>query len=204
MQLDDALQQIAHIRHHLARHEVFRACRSAPVAFSGVVAILGAAVQPWWVANPADDPGRYLALWVSLAALNAALVGAEIVWRAWQASSVARHHTRLTLEQFAPCILVGALLTLCIYRAAPDAAWLLPGLWSLTFALGVCSVRRLLPRQGVWVAVWYTLAGCGCLLWGPDSPLSPWAMGVAFGGGQLLGAAILYCTLERPDAATDH
>jgi hypothetical protein len=42
------------------------------------------------------------------------------------------------------------------------------------------------------------------LLWGRgEVALSPWLMGIIFGGGQLLTAAILYLTLERPAVRLD-
>jgi hypothetical protein len=54
----------------------------------------------------------------------------------------------------------------------------------------------------VWVGVYYAVCGCGCLVGGQGHhAFAPWQMGVTFGGGQLLGAAILYWTLERTDAS---
>ena len=99
---------------------------------------------------------------------------------------------------------MGALLTLSIYRGAPAVAWMLPGLWSLVFGLGVFASYRLLPRRVFSVDCYYVLCGCGLLLWGQgDNAFSPWLMGVSFGGGQLLGAAILYWTLERNDGSQE-
>ncbi len=75
---------------------------------------------------------------------------------------------------------------------------MLPGLWSVLFSLGVFASYRLLPRATFWVAVWYLAAGAACLAWAQaDAALSPWAMGVPFGVGQSVAAAILYWTLER-------
>jgi hypothetical protein len=55
-----------------------------------------------------------------------------------------------------------------------------------------------LPKATFWIGVFYMTAGVLCLLWARDSfAFSPWAMGVPFGVGQLLSAAILYWTLER-------
>jgi hypothetical protein len=199
MQLDEALRQIADIRDQMARGQVFRGYRSATVGFSGVLGLVAAAAQPQWVAAPEIELGRYLGLWTGVAAISLAIAGAEVCWRAGSAGpGLVRRHTLLAVEQFLPCVVVGGLLTLFIYRAAPEAAWMLPGLWSLIFGLGILGSRVLLPRQVLWVGAYYILCGFGCLLWGRDRlALSPWLMAVSFGGGQLLGAAVLYLTLER-------
>lgn len=204
MQLDEALRQISDIRQRMARSEVFRGYRSITVGFSGVAGVSAAILQPQWVASPQIELGRYLALWLGVAAASLAVVGTEICWRALRAGpGLARAHTLLAVEQFVPSLIVGGLLTLCISLGAPEAAWMLPGLWSLTFGLGVFASYRLLPPQVFWVASYYVLCGCGCLLLGRgENPLSPWQMGISFGGGQLLGAAILYWTLERNDGAS--
>ncbi len=76
---------------------------------------------------------------------------------------------------------------------------MLPGLWAVLFSLGVFASCRLLPKPTFWVGVFYLLAGCVGLIFGPgDLALSPWLMGGTFGTGQLLTACILYWTLERP------
>jgi hypothetical protein len=75
---------------------------------------------------------------------------------------------------------------------------MLPGLWCVLFSLGVFASYRLLPASVFWVGVYYLLCGVGNLWWGQgDNALAPWLMGVSFGGGQLLSAAILYWKLER-------
>jgi hypothetical protein len=206
MQLDEALRQISDIRHHMARSEVFRGYRSMTVGFSGVSGLLAAAFQPLWVPSPASELGRYLGLWLSVAAVGLIVAGTEMCWRARGAGlGLARQRTLLAVEQFLPSVVVGALLTLCIYRGAPHVAWMLPGLWSLVFGLGVFASYRLLPRQVFWVGSYYVLCGCGCLLWGQgENAFSPWQMGISFGGGQLLGAGIMYWTLERTDVSSRH
>lgn len=202
MHLDDALRQIADIRQHLIRSEVFRGCRSVTVGFSGAAGVLGALFQPLWIASPESDLGRYLTLWISLALLSIAVAGSEMFWRGWRAGpGLAREQTVLLIQQFLPVLVVGALLTVCIARGAPDVAWMLPGLWSLFFGLGVFAAHRLLPRPILWVAAFFIGCGCVCLWWGRgENALSPWQMGVSFGGGQLLSAVVLYWNLERVDA----
>ncbi len=201
MELREALGQIAEIRHQMARSEVYRGYRSVSVACSGVLALLAAVCQPYLVTSPGNDLQRYLLLWISVAAVSLMVAGIEVWWRARVSeSSLARQMTLLAVGQFLPSVVVGALLTLCIYRSAPQVAWMLPGLWSLVFSLGIFASYRLLPREVFWVGLYYAACGVGCLLWGQgDSAFSPWLMGISFGGGQLLGAAILYRTLERTD-----
>ncbi len=204
MQLDEALRQISDIRQQMARSEVYRGYRSITVGFSGVAGLLAASLQQHWVASPEIELGRYLSLWLGVAAASLTVAGTEMYRRARRAGpGLARQHTLLAVEQFLPCVVVGALLTLCIYRSAPDVAWMLPGLWSLIYGLGIFASYRLLPPQVFWVGSFYILCGCGCLFLGRgDSVLSPWQMGISFGGGQLLGAAILYWTLERTDVSS--
>ena len=195
IELNEALRQIAEIRSQMARDEVFRGFRSATVGASGVLAVLAAAAQPWLVPAPEADLGRYLALWVGVAVASLVAAGVEMAREA--NAGLARQKTRLALEQFSPSLVVGGLLTFCIVRAAPGSAWLLPGLWALVFSLGVFATRHLLPRPVVWVGAYYVLGGCLCLARGPADAFAPWQMGLTFGGGQLLGAAILRWTLER-------
>lgn len=204
MHLDEALRQISDIREHMARGAVFRGYRSATVGLTGVLGLSASVLQARWVASPEAELGRYLCLWVGVAAVSVLVAGAEMAWRAWRAGpGLARDHTLLAVEQFLPCVVAGGLLTLCIYTGAPQVAWMLPGLWSLIFGLGIFASCRLLPRAVFWVGSYYTLCGCAWLLLGRgEHVLAPWQMGVSFGGGQLLGTAILYWTLERSDVST--
>ena len=85
-------------------------------------------------------------------------------------------------------------------RVAPESAWLLPGLWQVFFSQGVFASCRLLPRPAFAVGVFYLAAGIATLLFARGAfALSPWAMALPFGLGQLLAAAVLYWTLERTD-----
>ena len=94
-------------------------------------------------------------------------------------------------------------MTLVIVQSAPASVWMLPGLWQLFYSLGIFATCRLLPRSMSAVAVFYALSGLVTLtLAQGEWALSPLAMGIPFGVGQLLAAAVLYRTLERDhDAA---
>lgn len=203
MELREALDQIAEIRQQMARSETFQGYRSTTVALSGGLAMVAAACQPMLVGPARSDLDRYLALWTGVAAICLAAAFLQIGWRNCLAGSgLSRQMTRLAAEQFLPCVVVGALLTLTIASGAREAGWMLPGLWSLVFSLGIFASCRSLPPQALWVAAYYVVCGLGCLLWGQgDHAFSPWLMAVSFGGGQLLGAVILYWNLERIDGA---
>lgn len=203
MELREALTQITEIRLQLARTEVFRGYRAMPVAFSGVVALIAGLIQAASIADPVEQIGPYLALWIGAAAVSALAAGVEMLIRARIAASrLTRELTWLALEQFCPSLIAGALLTIVLVRVAPENVWMLPGLWQIVFSLGIFASCRLLPRATWWVGVFYLAGGLSVLTVARgDAALSPWAMAVPFGAGQWLAAAVLYATLERDHAA---
>ncbi len=204
MELREALTQITEIRLQMARTEVFRGYRAVPAAFSGVVALLAAAVQSLAVQDPVQQINAYLGLWIGAAVISGMSAVLEMGVRARNATSpLTRELTFLAMEQFCPCLVAGALVTMVVVHSAPESAWILPGLWQVLYSLGIFASCRLLPRSMFGVAVFYLLTGLGTLtLMQGQRALSPWAMGLPFCVGQLLAAAVLYRTLERDhDAA---
>jgi hypothetical protein len=199
MELREALTQISEIRLQLARTEVFRGYRALPVAFSGILALVAGVVQSAWIGDPLQNMAGYLTLWVGAAVLGACAAGAEMVLRARSNSSaLSREVTLLAVGQFAPCLLAGGLVTMVLASVASEALWILPGIWQILFSLGIFASYRLLPRATFGVAIFYLCAGVACLVLARgDNALSPWAMALPFGCGQLYAAAVLYWTLER-------
>lgn len=199
MELRHALAQVSEIREHLARTEVFRGYRSWTVGFSGLVGLTAAIIQAIWLPQPTERLGVYLSLWIGAAAINVAVVGIEIWSRARAAElALTRRTTIFAIEQFVPSLVAGGLLTVVIVERANDSVWMLPGLWAMLFSLGVFASCRLLPRAVSIAGAWYLAGGVLALAWGQgETALSPWIMGINFGVGQLLTAAILHVTLER-------
>ncbi len=199
MELRDALVQIAEIRRQMAKNDVFRGYRSAPVAFSGLMALAAAIAQTRLVADPLNESTVYLTLWMSAAVLSVAAVAAEMAVR------MVRTHdwtylepTRLAVEQFLPPMIAGLLLTVILVRQSPEHLALLPGLWQVLFSLGIFASARLLPKAIFLIAGFYLCTGVTVLIWARDGlSLEPWCMGLPFAVGQFLAAAILYWTLER-------
>jgi hypothetical protein len=64
-------------------------------------------------------------------------------------------------------------------------------MWQIIFSLGVFSSCRFLPRPMIAAGAWYLLTGLACIALGDTRALSPWAMGISYGVGQLLVATIL-------------
>jgi hypothetical protein len=198
MELNEALGQISEIRAQLARTQTFRGFRPLTVGFSGLLGIAAAAYQGTCLLQPTAQVLDFVDLWVGVAVLSLLVVGTELAL-SWPANfSLKRRLTILAIQQFFPCLIAGATVTAVIALRAPDHAWMLPGLWSVLFSLGVFACARLLPRPTYWVGVYYLVAGTVCLAIGPgEFALSPWLMAGTFGVGQLLAAAILYFTEEQ-------
>jgi hypothetical protein len=201
MELDEALGRIDQIHAQLARSETFRGFRSVTVGFSGILGLVVSGIQGARLPQPTVQVTEYLQLWIGAALLSICVVAAELVYRGLVIDSPRKRHlTILTIRQFAPCLVAGAAITAVVGRNALEAAWMLPGLWAICFALGVFACSRLLPRAIVWIGVHYLVAGTFCLTFGPGPhALSPWMMVGTFGIGQLASAFILYCALERTD-----
>ncbi len=199
MDLREALTQISEIRRQVARTAVFRGYRAMPVAFSGFLALAAAGFQVLFIPEPLENVPAYLTLWLGAAVVSALAAGVEMVLRQRSLASVhGRRIAWLAVEQFLPALVAGALLTFVLTFSAPESLWMLPGLWQILFSLGIFASYRLLPRPVFGVALFYLTTGVFSLLLARDNAaLSPWAMGLPFGLGQLYAAAVLYWTLER-------
>lgn len=198
-ELQKALAEINAIRDQLARGMEFRGYGPGTLAATGILALLAAAVQALWLKHPTHAVDAYLALWVGTAALSLAIIAVETVARARRVHcGLAMQLIHAALEQFLPVIVTGLLLTVVLWRSAPEALWLLPGLWQVLFSLGVFASCRFLPRPLFAVGLWYLATGLACLVCGGGSEaLAPWLMGIPFGVGQLLVAAVLQFGYQR-------
>jgi hypothetical protein len=199
MELREALVQIAEIRRHMAKSDVFRGYRSAPVAVSGLLALAAAAVQARYIPDPLESPNEYLALWIVTAGLSMSAVAIEMALRLQRADSRGPWElTRLAVEQFLPAVIAGASVTVVLARQTPANLALLPGLWQILFSLGIFASARLLPKPLFGIGAFYMCTGVALVaLARTGLSLDPWAMGVPFVVGQLAAAGILYWTLER-------
>lgn len=190
--LDKALADILEIRIQLAAGTAFRGYGPGTVAVTGLLALAAAAAQRFALDRP-DDPLLFFGYWTAVAIVSATIIGTEMVAR------TRRHHAGLAdamlwnaVQQFLPSGVVGVLLLAALLRFAPDTLWTLPGLWQILVGLGIFASLRTMPRAFALGGAWYIVAGFVVLALAAQSrELSPWLMGLPFGMGQLLIAAIL-------------
>jgi len=204
MNLDKALADITAIRTQMARGAEFRGYGPATVAATGCVALLAAIAQALFLPDPAANVLAYLALWIATAAISVVLIGIEMGSRSRRIhSGLADEMIWAATGQFIPAGVAGALLTFVLFRVAPQSLWMVPGLWQIIFSLGFFASCRSLPRPLYAVGVWYLAAGLTSFaIAGETGAFSPWVMGIPFGLGQLLMAAILYLSSGESDAET--
>jgi len=193
-----ALGDISSIRRQMARSTEFRGYGPATLASTGVFAVLAAGIQAVRLPDPANHISVYLGIWILTAVLSAAVIGTQMHARTRRIhSGLADEMIRMAVEQFLPSVVAGALITIVLMRYVPGALWMLPGIWQVIFSLGVFSSRRFLPRPILAAGVWYLLTGLICIAVGDSRALSPWAMGIPYGAGQLLVAGILLFTTQE-------
>jgi hypothetical protein len=198
--LNKALGDISSIRRQMARSTEFRGYGPATLCATGLIAVLAATWQAHWIPDAAHHFTAYLVIWASTAVVSAALIGTQMHTRTRLIhSGMADEMIRMAVEQFLPSAGAGALLTVVLMVFVPHALWMLPGLWQITFSLGVFSSCRFLPRLMLLAGVWYLATGLFCVALGDVRAFSPWAMGIPYGAGQILVAAILQFTREETE-----
>jgi hypothetical protein len=198
--LNKALDDIHSIRRQVAHSTEFRGYGPATLASTGVLAVVAAGAQALWLPDPANHIPAYLNFWIGTAVVSAALIGMQMYARTRRIhSGMANEMIRTAVEQFLPAAVAGALTTFVIVRSVPGALWMLPGLWQIIFSLGVFSSCRFLPRAVAAVGAWYLLTGLISIALADNRALSPWAMGIPYGAGQLLVAILLWWATEDTD-----
>ncbi|WP_260703230.1 hypothetical protein [Edaphobacter flagellatus] len=191
--LNQALGDISRIRRQVAATTEFRGYGPATLAATGGMAMLAALAQRFVIANPAAHLAVYLQLWITTAILAMALTGTQMFTRSRRIhSALSDDMIRMAVEQFLPALGAGSLLTLVLFFYVPQSAWMLPGLWQIVFGLGIFASGRFLPKLIFVAGAWYLFTGLAVIAVGVENAFSPIAMGVPFGVGQLLVAAILF------------
>lgn len=192
--LDKALADIVAIRSQIAAGTAFRGYGAATMAATGAVALLTSFLQASLLDDPSGEPVTFFVGWAVAAALSGVMI-----WTEMRARS-RRHHSGLAdamihqaIEQFLPAGVAGVLLATVMWKFAPEALWLLPGLWQILVSLGIFASVRSLPRSVALAGAWYFVSGFVVVVLASQShTLSPWTMGLPFAIGQSVMAGILH------------
>ena len=196
--LDRALGDIHAIRRQMANTTEFGGYGPATLASTATFAVLAAIIQQVWLPDAGLHLAAYLTLWVSTALLSALLTVVQMHTRARRVhSALSDEMIRMAVEQFLPALVAGLLFTVVLLGSVPDVAWMLPGIWQILFSLGIFSSCRFLPKPMRVAGAWYLLTGLICIALGDAHAFSPWAMGIPFGIGELLIAAILFFCISE-------
>jgi hypothetical protein len=204
--LDKALADIIVIRSQIAAGTAFRGYGPAAMGVTGGIALVTCILQSVLLGKPTESPLAFLLGWAAAALLSLVVIWIEMLARS------RRHHSGLAdamihqaVEQALPAGVAGLLLAVMLWKFAPEALWMLPGLWQILVSLGTFASVRLLPRSVALAGAWYFVAGFSVLLLASQShALSPWTMGLPFVIGQSLMATILYFASGDADAEEYH
>ena len=194
MHIDKALSQISEIHAQVLKAEVFRGYRARTMLSTGVLALVGGLVQSVWL--PPATASQFTLFWVGVAVVCAMICGADLCWRSLRIPGL-RTRTIHVVSQSLPAVLAGAVVTGVLVQVDGSQP-LLPGIWSILYALGIWSARPYLPRAVGMVALFYLLAGTWLLTQSALVVPQPWGMGLTFGTGQFALALVLYLNIERP------
>ncbi len=202
MNLEDALDQIGAIRSQMAASAVFRGYRCTSTLFSAFVAVATAVVQSLLIPDARNHVDAYLALWFSSGGMCLAIMAVGLIIRYRRSDSPLDRALCFTAaKQFLPCLIAGGLITYVLADAAWSSIWIVPGLWSIFFGMGILASRPLLPTGTTFVGAFYLLCGLVSIEYSHHvQAFSPWVMAIPFGVGQSMAAGILYWKLERHDA----
>lgn len=169
-----AMDNLAFIRDTMEKAGSFTAVSGWGMVAVGAIAAIAATI-----ASAQPSVLRSLYVWIAAAVLAPAVSAWAIVRKARRA-----HMPLLTgpgrkfILSFSPPLLVGALLTIVLYRAGVVDA--IPGMWLLLYGTAVVAGGsfsvRLIPVMGICFMLAGTLA-----LFTPQA-WNDWIMGAAFGG----------------------
>ncbi|MBI1789012.1 MAG: hypothetical protein HYR60_15890 [Acidobacteria bacterium] len=169
-----AMDNLAFIRETMEGAASFTAVPGWAGVVSGITA-LGAA----WAASRQMTPGGWLAVWLAEALLSVAVCGWQMNRKASAAGTpLLSKPGRKFATSFAPAMVVGALLTVVLYRAGLTG--LLPGVWLLLYGTAVVNGGAFSVRVVPAMGLCFMLCGTGALF--APAEWGNWFMAAGFGG----------------------
>jgi hypothetical protein len=188
-----AIADLDEVRSRLASVQRFRGLSGSAALASGLGALGTGLVQLAVVPTPrtADDAARYVAIWIACLAFALALnYGAVAVWLVKNWSFRTRSELQTAAVAIVPSVIAGGAFTAALL--ARGEIGLLPGTWTLCYALGLLAARTMLPRRVDAVAFGFAAIGATLLFSSGTNALAWWVMPLTFGAGQtVIGVLML-------------
>jgi len=171
---DKAADNLRFIRDTMERSATFTGVPGWGGVAMGLTALLAA-----WLAHRQPTVDRWLLVWFGEAGVAALLGVGALLWKSSAAGvPLGSGPGRRFALSFAPPLLVGALLTMALYRAGATA--LLPGAWLLLYGTGVVTGGafsvRVVPVMGACFMLLGAVALFAPASWGDGM------MALGFGG----------------------
>ncbi len=191
--LERALADIAEVRERLGHVQRFKGYSGFAAAMSGAFAVAAGVLQLAVVPRVANahEGHLYFAIWFACCAASILInYGAIAHWYVNDASARDRWQTATVGLAILPALVLGASLSFALLRANLYA--FMPGVWFGCYGVGLLASRTMLPRNVVFIAAAFMLAGMGLLFVPAGIALAWWILPCGFGLGQLaIGACIM-------------
>lgn len=191
--IERALAQISDIKAQLAASTRFRGYAPEVLVGVAVLAALLTLALTVWQDRLQTDGIQQVVIWGTFLVLANLAIGAEAVTRSRrQHGGMGPAMLQSALRIQLPVTAVGIIIAFGVCRYAPDAAWIVPGIWLLLIALVALASRPMLPDRVVWAGIWYLVTGTmAIVLAGQAERFSPWMFGVPHFVGHLFIAWVL-------------
>ena len=127
--LHQALRDVRSLRRQVAQSTEFRGYGPLTLSATAGVALLAGAAQSHCLPQPAVHAAHYLALWLTVGVVCAALIATQMLTRANRLHpGLADAMIRMAVAQFFPAAVAGLLLPFVLFHLGPSVFWMLPGL----------------------------------------------------------------------------
>ena len=185
--VDRAIREIADIRAQMAMSTRFRGYAPGVVGVIGLAALALLAMQIAWPARFAADDRQFVLLWGLLMAAGFLVIGTEAIVRAHRENGRMAHPMlAAAMRVVVPTGMISAAVPLVVLAYAPDAAWIVPGIWQMLIGLVAFASYPSMPRSIVWPGAWFQGSGAaGLIMAGQHGALTPLLVGVPFAIGHL-------------------
>ena len=192
--IERALSDISDIRSQLAASTRFRGYAPEAVAMIGLVSLAVMLAQLAWPGTLAATNVEQVVIWAAVLVTSGATVAAEAISRSQrQHGGMAGAMMRGALRTQLRICAIGVVVPIIIHLHAPEALWIVPGLWQMLIGVVAFASYTTLPRTIIWPAVWFLVSGAAVMwLAGQDGQLTPLITGGPFVAGHLAIAWILY------------